>query len=87
MGTKTVKPTDKHHAFRMDVIDVLKKHAGDLPADQMLALAAHLVGQLLALQDQTKMTLQQGLELIGTNIEMGNAEIVNGAIQNPLGRA
>lgn len=85
--SRTVKPTKEHRAFRDDVIELLRKHAGELPADEMLALASHLVGQLLALQDQRKITPALGLKLIGENIEAGNAEVVNGDIQNPLGRA
>jgi hypothetical protein len=74
MKTKTVPASDAVKAFRTDCIAVLVKHAGALPADQMLAMAAHLVGQILAMQDQRTVTPAMGLALIGDNIETGNRE-------------
>lgn len=83
MSERTIKPTTKHHAFRGDLIALLKKYAGNLNAAEMLALSAHLVGQILAMQDQRTVTREMALEVVGKNIEIGNAE----AIAEVSGRA
>ncbi len=86
MTERLVKPSAAHRAFRDDAIALLKKHAGDLDAKDMLALSAHLVGQILAMQDQRKMTPAIGMEIIARNIEVGNAEAI-AEVNSPVGKA
>jgi hypothetical protein len=69
-------PTETHKAFRLDAIALLKKYTGELDAIEMLAMAAHLVGQIIAMQDQRKMTREIALETVLKNIERGNAEVI-----------
>ena len=76
-----------HRAFRDDAIVLLKKHAGNLDATEMLALAAHLVGQIIAMQDQRTVTRGMALEIVGQNIEVGNAEALAEVSGNSLGTA
>jgi len=76
MNVRSVTPQPEHVAFRNDVLDLLKKHAGHLDAKDMLALSAHLVGQLVAMQDQRTMTREIALEIVARNIEAGNAEVL-----------
>lgn len=71
-----MKAGPQHKAFREDLIKVLGKHAGHLDAVEMLALGGHMVGQILALQDQRTMTPAAGMEIILKNIEVGNAEAI-----------
>lgn len=78
---KLVAPTHVHKAFRADVLQLLGKHAGHLPAEEMLALATHLVGQIIAMQDQRTMTRQGALEIVSQNIEQGNGEAVAGLLE------
>lgn len=80
-----MKPTAKHQAFRDDSIALLRKHAAELPAIEMLALAAHLVGQIVALQDQRKTTSAIAMEVVAKNIELGNAEAITGTVGNTKG--
>lgn len=87
LKTKTVLPDERLQAFRNDMLEVLSRHAGDLPADQMLSVAAYFVGQLIALQDQRTMTPDQALGLVSDNIELGN-EFQLGLVAGPAaGRA
>lgn len=65
-----------HEAFRMASIALLHQHAGHLPADEMLAVAAQMVGQITAMQDQRTMTVVRAEEIIYRNIEIGNASAV-----------
>ncbi len=73
---KETSLTPEHLAFRNDCIALLNKFAGKLDAQDMLALAAHLVGQIVAMQDMRKVTPEMALELVQRNIEQGNAEAV-----------
>lgn len=73
MKMKVVEPGPAHQAFRNDMVETMRKHQ-HLPPDQMLAIAAYFVGQLVALQDQRKMTPQMALAVVSENIEAGNAQ-------------
>lgn len=73
---KNVTPNPTHHLFRADMIELLKKHAGHLRADEFLAIAAHMLGQILAMQDQRVTPMKVAMEIIGANIEAGNAEVI-----------
>lgn len=70
-------PTEAHLAFRADLIELLKKHSGHLEAQAMLALSAHMVGQILAMQDQRKLTPAAAMEVVSANIEQGNREAID----------
>lgn len=83
---KSKAPTKEQIAFRDEMVATLRKHS-HLRPDEMLAVAAYFVGQLLALQDQRKMTPSMGLELVGANIEAGNAQAIKEAVGSPIGRA
>ena len=80
------EPTAAHRAFRDDAIALLKKHAGHLDALDMLALGAHLVGQLIAMQDHRKITPAMAMDVVGKNIEQGNGEVLAG-LDKPAGSA
>jgi hypothetical protein len=68
---KSKAPTPEHTAFRDDLVAVLKKHDG-LKPDEMLAVASYFVGQLIALQDQRRMTADMAMAVVSSNIEAGN---------------
>lgn len=73
---KNHKPNPVHRAMRDDLLAVIRKHGAKLEAVEILALAAHLVGQLIALQDQRTMTRDMVMQIVGANIEQGNQEAV-----------
>ena len=80
---KTKSPEPRHKAFRDDLVDVLRKHGGHLSAQEMLALSSHLVGQLIAMQDQRTTTSAMALEIVSKNIEQGNQEVIDGLLDAP----
>jgi hypothetical protein len=80
-------PKPQHHAFRDDVVALLKKHAGELDASEMLALAAHMVGQIVAMQDQRVMTPAMAMEVVAQNIEQGNGEVLAELADKTAGRS
>jgi hypothetical protein len=81
-----IAPQPKHVAFRDDLVAVLRKHGGTLDTSEMLALASHLVGQLVALQDQRTMSPDQAMEIVARNIEQGNQEVLSDLLDS-RGRA
>lgn len=72
MKMKTSLPTADHQAMRNELIAVMRKYGGKLRSDEVLALAAYTVGQLIALQDQRTVTPAMAMELVASNIEAGN---------------
>ena len=77
MKERVLKPTAADNAFRDDAIALLKKHAGHLSAEVMLALSSHLVGQIIAMQDQKTMTKDRALQIVMRNMEVGNSEVLD----------
>lgn len=57
-----------------------------MSAQEMLALSAHLVGQIIAMQDQRTVTPEMAMKIVARNIEQGNQEAVDG-LSAPAGRA
>lgn len=78
---------DKTHvAFREELICVMKKYGDDLSAIELLAITSVLLGQMIAVQDQTKYTSRQIMDLVAKNIELGNQEAVDN-LMNSQGNA
>ncbi len=65
-----------HERFRLQVIDLLRQEEGNLSAQEMLAIAAHFVGQLITMQDQRKLNPVEAMQLVRANIEQGNASVI-----------
>ena len=64
----------KHQIVYQEIADLLKRHAVDTTALEVLAIAANLVGKLIAMQDQNAVTSAQALDMVQKNIELGNQE-------------
>lgn len=76
MGLKPQEPTPQMQAFRNDLIALLDKHAGQLDASEILAVAAYSVGQIMAMQDARKWTPAACMELVASNMQQGNSHAV-----------
>lgn len=50
-------------------------------------MVAHFLGQLIALQDQTRFKPDQVMTLVAQNIEAGNREVIDGLLNNTGGQA
>lgn len=44
----------------------------DMPAQRILAIVSQFVGQLIALQDQRRITPDMAMQIVSENIEIGN---------------
>jgi hypothetical protein len=80
-----VTPRADHKQFRDDLITLLGRYGDRLTSEEMLALSAHLVGQLIALQDQRTMTKERAMQIVGRNIEQGNQEVISSLENAPFG--
>jgi hypothetical protein len=70
------KANPEHEVAYNDLTELLRKHAGHVSAIEMLAIAANLVGKLVALQDQRKVTPAMALKIVGMNVEVGNLQAI-----------
>lgn len=86
-GMISARPTVPDEQFRADFLALMDKHTGKLPADRMLALASYTVGQLVAMQDQTRFTPQMAMAIVASNVEAGNLFVVNSLMKNTAGQA
>lgn len=73
---KNVVPRAEILEFRDDLKAVITRHK-DCTAEEILATVAHMLGGILALQDQRRGTSQMFLEIIQANMAVGNAEMID----------
>lgn len=66
----------EHEAAYQDLCALMSKHADELSSLEILAIAANMVGKIAAMQDQRAVTPAMALEVIKTNIELGNAQVI-----------
>ena len=82
MSVRSYAPTPKHVAFMGDMKAVFKKRGDDQTAMEMLALASQLVGNLVALQDQRTVTPAMAMQVVASNIEVGNQTVIDGLLDS-----
>lgn len=73
---KPILPNPEHEVAYQDLVDLVRKHADKVDAIEMLAIAANMLGKLVAMQDQRAYTSAQVMEMVAKNIEHGNLEMV-----------
>lgn len=71
----TAKP--EHEAAYQDLVSLLRRNAPQVTSLEMLAIAANLVGKLVAMQDQTTVTVDDAMKVVAKNLERGNAEVLD----------
>jgi hypothetical protein len=86
MKTKLHKADPKHEIAYQDIVALVRRHAEHLSSVEMLAIAANMLGKLLAYQDQRSMTPTAAMEIIIQNIEEGNRQAIT-EVTNSKGRA
>lgn len=89
MNTKSQKPNINHIRFRKALeqafAQAIEQGGAELEAEEILAITAHLVGQLAALQDQRRYTSEMVMGLITENIAQGNREVLDGRLNETGG--
>lgn len=74
MRVHIAKP--EHEVAYADLCALVSKHADKLTAAELLAVAANMLGKLVALQDQRHVTPREALEIVARNIEHGNQQVL-----------
>jgi len=59
-----------------DFCEWMKKY-GDLPPRELLAVVSNIVGRMVALQDQRTMRPEEAMEIVASNIQLGNQQIID----------
>ena len=83
---REVKVSAKHQQIYKELTELIMRHEPESNAKEVLALAANLVGKLVAMQDQTRMTSQEALQIVTLNMETGNQEALS-VIEHTQGNA
>lgn len=71
---KSRAATPAHQRCRDALLAAIREEAGDMPAEEVLAVVAYTVGQLIALQDSGRITPAMAIQLVSENIEEGNRD-------------
>jgi Asp-tRNA(Asn)/Glu-tRNA(Gln) amidotransferase B subunit len=69
-----VRPKQEHHVCYNDLVALLRKHEPKVSSLELLAIAANMVGKMVALQDQRTVTAAMAMEIVARNLEVGNQE-------------
>lgn len=79
--TKGMQPNEEDQAFLKALKDQMPE---DMPVQRILAITSQFVGQLVALQDQTKVTVDMAMQIVQENIVIGN-QAMQLTLMNPEG--
>lgn len=66
----------KHEVLYQDLCKLCSNHAEKLSAQELLAVAANMLGKLIAMQDQRTMSPALAMEIVAKNIECGNQQVL-----------
>jgi hypothetical protein len=77
----------EHEIAYQELIELVNKHAGKLDSRDMLAIAANMLGKLIALQDHRKVTPAMAMKIVAKNIELGNTQALAEISGKPAGKA
>lgn len=79
MSTHLAK--QEHEVAYQDLCNLVRKHADDMTSLELLAVAANMLGKLVALQDQRTTTPALAMEVVAKNIEQGNKQVLDQLLQ------
>lgn len=80
MKLKLTNP--EHEVAYQDLVSLVRKHADDLTALELLAVAANMVGKLVAMQDQRTVSPSMAMEIVARNLEHGNKQVLDQLLQS-----
>lgn len=77
----------EHEVAYQDICNLVSKHAAKVSSLELLAIAANMLGKLIALQDQRTVTPKMAMEVVARNIEFGNETILKNLTVETKGTA
>jgi hypothetical protein len=80
-----IKATPETKVLFEELTELIRRHQ-HISAYELLAVAANMVGKLIALQDQRVVSPELAIETVMRNIEMGNKEALS-MLEKPQGNA
>jgi hypothetical protein len=83
---KRVTTNSGDQLLHADIAALIKRHLTPDTPERVLAIAAQVVGQVIALQDQRTMTNERVWQIVLANIEAGNQGVID-RIHNTKGNA
>ena len=84
---KWIQPLPEHAVAYEDICALVGRHAAKVTAVDLLAIAANMIGKLIAIQDRTTMTPARAMEIVMANIEGGNREAIESwTMRRPVSR-
>lgn len=86
MTDAIIEAKPQHEITYQELCDLLNMRAPELSALELLAVAANMVGKLIAMQDQRKVSPEFAMEIVIHNIKIGNEQIFN-LLDSPRGSA
>lgn len=76
-----------HKEFNQAMVGVFNDYKTRLSGEEMLALACHLVGVLIAHQDSRKYSQADIMEMVRQNMEAGNLQAISELLKPAAGHA
>jgi hypothetical protein len=77
----------EHEVCYQDLCALISKHAAKLSKIEVLAIAANMVGKLVAMQDQRAVSVDLAMETVARNLERGNQDVLEWLRSAKGGRA
>lgn len=85
MSLHLAKP--EHEVLYQDLCKLVGKHGDNISAQEMLAVAANMLGKLVAMQDQRTMSPAMAMEIVAQNLEHGNQDVIKRLLNSAGGAA
>lgn len=76
-----------YEAAYQDLIALVQRHADQMTALEILAIASNMVGKLIAMQDHRTVSADDAMEIVVANIETGNQQVAEHMMNETAGRA
>ena len=87
MSSSLRQAKPEHEVAYQELCALVNRHASKLSALELLAVAANMLGKLVALQDQRSITPSEAMEIVAKNIEYGNQQVLDQLKTKSEGRA
>lgn len=84
--SRVVVAKKEHEVLYKDLLELLRKHAAKISSEEFLAVAANMLGKIIALQDQRTMTQKRAMEIVVKNLEFGNEQVIAELLNSASGR-
>lgn len=80
-----IPANDDAQTFYADLNSLLRKHAGHLRAEELLAISAQVVGQIMTFQNGRAFSQDQLMEIVKRNMLLGNRAALETAKTSAMG--